>query len=135
MVEMSATPQQIPDVLYPELAAFFKPALLARMEIVPFLPLGSEILMSIIRSKLAELSNKLSIRFNAEVIIDEAVYQEIIDRATRKENGARMLESVIDGALLPPVSKVILQKLSTGDAISRIHFGIELGHFTVEVES
>lgn len=135
IVEMSDSPEQIPDALYPELAAFFKPALLARMETVPFLPLGSEILVSIIRSKLAELSNKLSTRFNAEIIIDEAVYQEIFDRATRKENGARMLESVIDGALLPPVSMVILQKLSHGDAISRIHFGIEANNFTVEVES
>ncbi|WP_395275130.1 type VI secretion system ATPase TssH [Enterobacter bugandensis] len=135
IVDMSDSPEQVPDALYPELAAFFKPALLARMEIVPFLPLSSEILMSIIRSKLAELSNKLSTRFNAEIIIDEAVYQEIIDRATRKENGARMLESVIDGALLPPVSMVILQKLSNGDAISRVHFSIESGNFTVEVES
>lgn len=135
IVEMSDSPEQIPDALYPELAAFFKPALLARMEMVPFLPLGSEILVSIIRSKLAELSNKLSTRFNAEIIIDEAVYQEIFDRATRKENGARMLESVIDGSLLPPVSMVILQKLSHGDTISRIHFGIEANNFTVEVES
>ncbi|CAM6899988.1 MULTISPECIES: type VI secretion system ATPase TssH [Enterobacter] len=135
IVDMSESPEQIPDVLYPELAAFFKPALLARMEIVPFLPLGSETLVSIIRSKLADLSNKLSTRFNAEIIIDEAVYQEIFDRATRKENGARMLESVIDGALLPPVSMVILQKLAQGETISRIHFGIEASNFTVEVES
>lgn len=135
IVEMSDSPENIPDELYPELAVFFKPALLARMEIVPYLPLGAEIMMSIIRSKLAELSDKLSTRFATEVIIDEAVYQEIIDRATRKENGARMLESVIDGALLPPVSMAILQKLSLGDSISRIHFGIEQGDFTVEVAS
>lgn len=135
IVDTSDRPETITDALYPELAAFFKPALLARMEIVPYLPLGDEILMSIIRSKLAELSNKLSTRFNTEVIFDEAVYQEIICRATRKENGARMLESVIDGALLPPVSMAILQKLSHDEPISRIHFGIENSDFTVEVAS
>ncbi len=135
IVELSDTPEQIQDALYPELAAFFKPALLARMEVVPYLPLGRETLTSIIRGKIATLTEKLTLRFSAEVATDDEVYQEIIARATRKENGARMLESVIDGELLPPVSRVILQKLSAGEPISRINFAVKQGEFSVEVVS
>ncbi len=36
------------EVLYPVLADFFKPALLARMEVVPYLPLSKETLATII---------------------------------------------------------------------------------------
>lgn len=135
IVELSDSPEQIQDALYPELAAFFKPALLARMEVVPFLPLDEETMMSIVRGKLTSLTAKLASRFSADVCIDEEVYEEIISRATRKENGARMLESVIDGALLPPVSLEILQKLSAGEAIKRVHFSIKEGEFAVEVIS
>lgn len=135
IVELSDSPEQIQDALYPELAAFFKPALLARMEVVPFLPLDGNTMMSIVRGKLSTLTAKLAARFSADVCIDEAVYEEIISRATRKENGARMLESVIDGALLPPVSLEILQRLSAGESIKRVHFSVKEGDFAVEVES
>ena len=43
-------------------------------------------------------------RFGAEVIIEPEVTDEIMSRVTRAENGARMLESVIDGNMLPPLS-------------------------------
>ena len=41
------------EALYPVLADFFKPALLARMEVVPYLPLSKETLATIIAGKLA----------------------------------------------------------------------------------
>lgn len=47
------------EVLYPVLADFFKPALLARMEVVPYLPLSKETLATIIAGKLARLDNVL----------------------------------------------------------------------------
>ncbi|MGL4771699.1 MAG: AAA family ATPase, partial [Plesiomonas shigelloides] len=39
IVEYAQQPEHLLDALYPELAAFFKPALLARMEVIPYLPL------------------------------------------------------------------------------------------------
>ncbi len=84
--------------LYPVLADFFKPALLARMEVVPYLPLSKETLATIIAGKLARLDNVLRSRFGAEVVIEPEVTDEIMSRVTRAENGARMLEWVIDGA-------------------------------------
>lgn len=56
-------------------------------------------------------------------------------RAHRKENGARMLESVIDGVLLPPVSLILLQRMAAGESITKIHFSAEDGEFGVEVDS
>ncbi|WP_047680681.1 type VI secretion system ATPase TssH [Xenorhabdus sp. NBAII XenSa04] len=134
IVDYAEQPEQINDQLYPELAAFFKPALLARMEVIPYLPLGHETLKTIIRAKLDRLDNLLSQRFNAEVTISDDVAEEILQRATRAENGARMLESIIDGALLPPVSLLLLQKMATGTPISAIRLTVAEHEFHAEVE-
>lgn len=135
IVAYSQQPDLMTDALYPELAAFFKPALLARMEIVPYLPLNADTLGRIAQDKLARLSALLHSRFTASVSIDDSVTQEILRRADRAENGARMLESVIDGSLLPPVSLQILQRLSAGLPVGQIRLTVENGQFVSYVES
>jgi type VI secretion system protein VasG len=134
IVEHANNPALMQDALYPVLADFFKPALLARMEVVPYLPLTQETLITIIAGKLARLDSVLRSRFGAEVIIEPEVTDEIMQRVTRAENGARMLESVIDGELLPPLSLLLLQKMAANTAISLIRLSAENGAFTTCVE-
>jgi type VI secretion system protein VasG len=134
IVEHADNPETMHDELYPVLADFFKPALLARMEVVPYLPLSRETLSVIIAGKLARLDNVLCTRFSAEVMIEPEVTDEIMQRVTRAENGARMLESVIDGEMLPPLSLLLLQKMAANTAIARIVLGVTDGAFTAEVE-
>lgn len=134
IVEHADDPETMQEVLYPVLADFFKPALLARMEVVPYLPLSKETLATIIAGKLARLDNVLRSRFGAEVVIEPEVTDEIMSRVTRAENGARMLESVIDGDMLPPLSLLLLQKMAANTAIARIRLSAVDGAFTADVE-
>ncbi|EDT6764290.1 type VI secretion system ATPase TssH [Salmonella enterica subsp. enterica] len=134
IVEQADRPDEMHDALYPVLADFFKPALLARMEVVPYLPLSRETLATIIAGKLARLDNVLHTRFNAEVVIAPEVTDEIMQRVTRAENGARMLESVIDGEMLPPLSLLLLQKMAANAVITRISLGVTEGMFTADIE-
>ncbi|EBR2638672.1 type VI secretion system ATPase TssH [Salmonella enterica] len=134
IVEHADNPEAMQEALYPVLADFFKPALLARMEVVPYLPLSRETLAVIIAGKLARLDNVLRARFGAEVVIEPDVTDEIMQRVTRAENGARMLESVIDGEMLPPLSLLLLQKMAANIAIARITLGVANGAFTADVE-
>ncbi|EGZ4272586.1 type VI secretion system ATPase TssH, partial [Salmonella enterica subsp. enterica serovar Lexington] len=134
IVEHADNPETMQEALYPVLADFFKPALLARMEVVPYLPLSRETLAVIIAGKLARLDNVLRTRFGAEVVIEPEVTDETMQRVTRAENGARMLESVIDGEMLPPLSLLLLQKMAANIAIARITLGVANGAFTADVE-
>ncbi len=134
IVDYTERQDELHDALYPELAAFFKPALLARMEVIPYLPLGHDTLKAIAGGKLARLSELLRTRFAAEVTIDDEVAEELLRRANRSENGARMLESIIDGALLPPVSLQLLQRMSAGEPVSTIHFTLQDSEFVSVVE-
>ena len=133
IVDNADAPEKINDELYPELSEFFKPALLARMEVIPYLPLPREVLKIIIDGKLAKLSNLLERRFEAKIIIDEQVKEEILNRATRAENGARILESIIDGQMLPPVSLLLLQKMSQNEEVKKIQFMIKDNKFVAKV--
>ncbi|EDT7448112.1 type VI secretion system ATPase TssH, partial [Salmonella enterica subsp. enterica] len=134
IVEHADNPEVMQEALYPVLADFFKPALLARMEVVPYLPLSRETLTTIIAGKLARLDNVLRNRFGAEVVITPGVTDEIMQRVTRAENGARMLESVIDGEMLPPLSLLLLQKMAANTAVARITLDVLDGAFTADVE-
>ncbi|HAV6900859.1 TPA: type VI secretion system ATPase TssH [Vibrio vulnificus] len=133
IVEHVEEPSKIDDALYPELSAFFKPALLARMEVIPYLPLSKEVLAQIVRSKLTRLENVFRTRYNAKVVIEESLVDEILNRATRSENGARMLEAIIEGQLLPPVSLALLNKLAGREPVERIRLAADEGEFIGEV--
>lgn len=127
-------PHEIKDALYPILADFFKPALLARMEVIPYLSLSLETLKNIIDFKLRTIQARFAEKYRAKVCFADEIKTEIINRATRSENGARMLESIIDGALLPPVSLLILQKLAKGEPIEAVNFYLEDKEFKAIIE-
>ncbi|MGQ4880711.1 type VI secretion system ATPase TssH [Billgrantia sp. LNSP4103-1] len=135
IVAHAEEPAALDDALYPVLAGFFKPALLARMEVVPYFPLGADTLRDIVAAKLDTLAERIRSRHHqAEVVLDEALRDAICIRATRSENGARMLESVIDGELLPPVSRALLDRMARRETVARVALGVdEAGAFTVEV--
>ena len=121
IVEHAGDPETMQEALYPVLADFFKPALLARMEVVPYLPLSKETLATIIAGKLARLDNVLRSRFGAEVIIEPEVTDEIMSRVTRAENGARMLESVIDGGNDSNLLIVFYVQIMPDDFVMQLH--------------
>ncbi|MCF7352646.1 type VI secretion system ATPase TssH [Vibrio sp. CK2-1] len=134
IVDYAEHPEELEQKLYPELAAFFKPALLARMETIPYLPLSRAVLSEIIKGKLSRLENLFKQRYGAKVTIADELFDEILNRANRSENGARMLEAIIDGQLLPPISLALLNKLVDKEAITHVSMSVQDGEFIGEVE-
>ncbi|WP_374730297.1 type VI secretion system ATPase TssH [Marinobacter sp. RI1] len=130
IVNHAEEPEKIEEALYPELANFFKPALLARMEVVPYLPLGEDTLNRIVEDKLQRLADQIQARYHTEVELEDGLVEAIRSRATRSENGARMLESIIEGELLPPVSLALLEKLAAREPVTKVKLGVEENRFT-----
>jgi len=130
VVNHAEQPENIEEALYPELADFFKPALLARMEVVPYLPLGEDTLNRIVGDKLERLAQQIRDRYHTEVVMDDGLVDAIRSRATRSENGARMLESIIEGELLPPISLALLEKLAAKEPVKQVTLGVSENRFT-----
>ena len=55
--------------------------------------------------------------------VSPGLVEAIRSRATRSENGARMLESIIEGELLPPVSLALLEKLAAREPVTKVTLG------------
>ncbi len=132
-MDHSDQPELLDEPLYKELAAFFKPALLARMEVIPYFPLGRETLERVVRGKLARLEGLFKQRYGAEAIIEDRLISEILNRSKHSENGARMLEAIIDGQLLPTVSLALLNKLAAQEPVKRVYLDAQNGEFVGEV--
>jgi type VI secretion system protein VasG len=107
-------------LIRPVLSKHFKPALLARMTIVPFYPIGPDALKEITRLKLGQLEKRLKENHRMAMEIDPKVIDAIAERCTEVETGARNVDHIISGTLLPKISSEILQQMSTGTLPDKI---------------
>jgi type VI secretion system protein VasG len=119
------SPDKLVEKIRPTLSDYFKPALLARMTIVPFYPIGSDVMSSIVELKLGRLAARLEESHKMEMVIDDAVVQTITDRCTEVETGARNIDHIINGTLLPEVSTQILQRMAEGAVAKSLHIGVD----------
>ncbi len=106
------TSEQVLQVIRPELAAHFQPALLARFKVVPFLPLDRDALRQIIALKLKRLANRLFSAHRMELQYDPELLDNIASRCTDPDTGARNADVIIERVLLPNVSRELLMRLS-----------------------
>ncbi len=116
---------ELVELVRPTLVSYFKPALLARMSVVPYIPIGPSILTSIVRQKLDAVVERARARHRIELRIDEIVYQSITDRCTEVDSGARTIDHVLRRSVLPVVSSAILEALAADQGISVLE--LELG--------
>ncbi|MET3654737.1 type VI secretion system ATPase TssH [Dyella japonica] len=107
------------DTLRSRIMRFFKPALLARMQVVPYRYLDDNVLGEIIDTRIQRLIAQFATRYGATLVVDASATDELRTRCTRHENGARMLDACIDGELLPPLSLAVLQRMASGQAFGR----------------
>lgn len=83
----------------------------------------------------SQLADQIRRDYRAEVVLEDGLIEQIRRRASRTENGARMLESIIEGELLPPVSFALLEKLAAGEDIDRVTLGVSGEGFEGRVDA
>uniref|UniRef100_UPI0018EB198E AAA family ATPase n=1 Tax=Dyella sp. ASV21 TaxID=2795114 RepID=UPI0018EB198E len=113
---------------------FFKPALLARMQVVPYQYLDESVLGEIVQARLQRLGRQFTARYDATLVLDESATAELRTRCTRHENGARILDASLDGDLLPPLSLAVLQRIAAGTPFTRAQLGWDGGVFTATLD-
>ncbi|OCW21695.1 type VI secretion system ATPase TssH [Pseudomonas aylmerensis] len=115
--------QVLQDALEPLLRAHFKPALLARMRVVPYYPLTGELLHEMARLKLERLGQRLQLRKLAFSYTPELV-AHMAERCTHGDSGARYIDQWIEIHLLPQVVDRLLEAMASGEPLSRVHAGL-----------
>jgi type VI secretion system protein VasG len=105
---------EILNAIRTALVKHFKPALLARMTVVPFYPISMDAMKSIVSLKLDQVGKRLHESHRMKFGYDPAVVELISQRCTEVESGARNIDHIINGTLLPMISTQILERMGSG---------------------
>jgi type VI secretion system protein VasG len=119
MTELCSQPgtthQKVADAVRPILSKHFKPALLARMTMVPFMPLSANAMREIVDLKLGHLRDRISDTHHIDLQIGEPVANQIVMRCGEVETGARNIDHIVSRTLLPMLSRALLDRMARGD--------------------
>jgi len=130
ITKLCADPDTMPDLaslkeaIRPELLKVFKPAFLGRVTLVPYFPLSDDVMHRIIGLQLQRIQQRVVAHYQAQFTYDSSVVQYIADRCQEVQTGARNIDHVLTGSLLPELSAHFLTSLAEGKKMHKIHVGI-----------
>jgi len=108
------------DALRPALMKSFKPAFLGRLKIVPYYPINDEVLVQIIELKLQRIRDRVTSNHKAAFEWDESLVDAVLQRCTEVDSGARNVDHILNGSLLPEIAENVLARMAVGDKIGAI---------------
>ncbi len=104
----------------PALTQHFKPALLARMRVVPYYPIQGEVLNELVALKLSRFGERLA-RRQLQFSHCEALVEHLAERCIHSDSGARLIDHLIDQHLQPQVVDRLLDAMAGGETVQRVH--------------
>ncbi|MEL7560760.1 type VI secretion system ATPase TssH [Stutzerimonas chloritidismutans] len=104
----------------PALTQHFKPALLARMRVVPYYPIQGDVLNELVALKLSRFGDRLT-RRQLQFSHCEGLVGHLAERCTHSDSGARLIDHLIDQHLQPLVVDRLLDAMASGQALQRVH--------------
>jgi len=127
--------ETITAAVRPILSNHFKPALLARMTVIPYVTLGSDILKDIVSLKMDKLVKRLDETHKMKLSYSQDIVQQIASRCTEVETGARNIDYIMTGSIMPRMSQEILARMGQGEMPSKIHLNLDPeGSFEITFE-
>ena len=91
-----------------DLLRFFPQALLARMQVIPYLPLDKQALKQIVMLKLDKVAQRLQETHKMQMRCQPEVIEHLAQLCQRPELGARHVDALIERQLLPNVARTLL---------------------------
>lgn len=113
-------PAALEELIRPHLMKQFKPAFLGRLKVIPYYPIADDVLVKIIELKLGKIQQRIATNHKADFAYDEALVEAVLARCTEVDSGARNVDNILNGTLLPEVAESVLAKMAEGTVISKI---------------
>jgi type VI secretion system protein VasG len=129
------TPLMLEEQIRPQLMKAFKPAFLGRLKVIPFYPIADDVLAQIIELKLKHIQKRIHLNHKAEFSHDEALVEAVLARCTEVDSGARNVDNILNGTLLPEIAESVLAKMAEGACIAKIKVSAnKQGHFKYAIK-
>ncbi|RJS91693.1 type VI secretion system ATPase TssH [Salinisphaera sp. Q1T1-3] len=125
---------EMTDAIKPELYQVFQPALLGRLKVVPYYAISDDALAEIIKLKLARIAARVADNHQARMTWSDALVEAVLARCTEVDSGARNVDNILTGTLLPEIAGTVLSRMAEGQGIERIKVGArKSGEFTYKI--
>jgi len=120
----AVTMDEVSSEILPVLSKYFKPALLGRMNVIPYTNLSVDSLKKIATLKLSSIEKQLDVK-NIDFSYDDKLLEYIVEASDAVETGARNLELIINNNLMPKLSKIILENMMVEQKLKKISVSID----------
>jgi type VI secretion system protein VasG len=90
------------------------------MKVVPYYPISDNVLEQIIRLKLGRIAARVATNHKAAFDYDDGLVDAVLARCTEVDTGARAVDHILNGTLLPEIAESVLARMAEGQAIARI---------------
>ncbi|WP_431146702.1 type VI secretion system ATPase TssH [Pseudomonas alvandae] len=112
--------EQLEEAIRPLLSRHFKPALLARMRVVPYFPVSGSVLRELVEIKLGRLGERLQRRQLGFSYCTQLV-DYLVQRCTHSDSGARLIDQLLELHLMPGLSDGLLAAMAIGEQPRQVH--------------
>ena len=119
------TVEAITEAIRPILNNHFKPALLARMTVLPYKALSKEALHDIAIIKIGRLQKQLKDNNGIKLTYEPEILDAVVERCNDAETGARNIDLILNVNLLPKLSSFVLSTMSDGNVPEEIHLKLD----------
>ncbi len=113
----------------PAMLRVFPAALMGRLSVIPYYPLGRSALKRIIDLKLNKIVKRVAQNYGAVFDFSDAVREEIISRCNNAASGARLIDAIINNDLLSVISTRFLELTLEGKEFVGAHADCAEGKF------
>jgi type VI secretion system protein VasG len=132
--ETMPSPEGLAEALHPELLKSFKPAFLGRVTVVPYFPLSDDIMRQITELQLGRVAERIHQNYRADFAYRPEVVSHVVSRCVEVASGARNVDRILSGTLLPELAGEFLSRMSEGTPITAVEVGVDpAGKFTYAI--
>jgi len=128
------TPEDLVELLRPDLQRAFKPAFLGRLAVIPYYPISDEIMRLIVGLKLDKVKQRLLTNHGARLSYDQALVDLIVARCTEVDSGARDAEAIITDTVLAQVSDQVLARMAQAQPVQSVELKVRKDKLVVVVK-
>jgi type VI secretion system protein VasG len=127
-------PKELADRMRAPLMEVFPPALLGRLNIVPFYPLSPDMMRGIIKIQLDRVGKRVAEGYNVPFEVAPEVEDLIVSRVTEIDSGARAIDAIITRQMLPNISRELLGRLMRREPLTKVRIGAQGSEFAYAFE-
>jgi type VI secretion system protein VasG len=127
--ELMPAAEGIAKALREPLLKVFPAALLGRLVVIPYYPLGDRILASIVRLQLGRIAKRVTEHHKIPFGYDEEAVKLIVSRCTEVESGGRMIDAILTNTVLPAISREFLTRTIEGKSLAGVRLAVANGDF------